>query len=118
MNLGLNLILVPRYGALGAAIGTCTTLLLHNVFKQAGLLLGTGVTLFRRRDLAVYGAIVLAAALLFAVQLAFSPPVYVGFFAAAVASLFVVGFGRGSLRAAETFPELMRFRLARLIIGR
>src|ERR687891_112527 len=111
VNVGLNLVLIPRYGAMGAAIGTCTTLLLHNVFKQAGLLLGTGVTLFRRRDLAVYAAIVLAAGLLFVVQVAFSPPVYVSFVAAAVASLFVVGFGRDSLRAAETFPELMRFRL-------
>jgi O-antigen/teichoic acid export membrane protein len=118
VNVGLNLILIPRYGALGAAIGTCTTLLLHNVFKQAGLLLGTGVTLFRRRDLAVYAAIVLAAGLLFGFQLVFSPPAYVAFAAAAIASLFVVGFGRSSLRAAETFPELMRFRLARLIIGR
>ncbi|MGH3031769.1 MAG: flippase [Gaiellaceae bacterium] len=118
VNVGLNLVLIPRYGALGAAIGTCTTLLLHNVFKQAGLLLGTGVTLFRRRDLAVYAAIVLAAGLLFAVQLIFSPPAYVGFAAAGIASLFVVGFGRRSLRAAETFPELMRFRLARLIVGK
>ena len=117
VNVGLNLVLIPRYGALGAAIGTCTTLLLHNVFKQAGLLLGTGVTLFRRRDLAVYVAIVATAGLLFAVQLAFSPPAIVGFAAAAVASLFVVGFSRQSLRAAQTFPELMRFRIARLIVG-
>lgn len=117
VNLGLNFLLIPRYGALGAAIGTCMALLLHNVLKQAGLLLGTGVTLFRSRDLAVYAAIVLAAGLLFVVQLAFSPPVYVSFVAAAVASLLVVGFGRNSLRAAETFPELMRFRLMRMIVG-
>jgi O-antigen/teichoic acid export membrane protein len=39
VNLGLNLILIPRYGPLGAAIGTCLTLVLHNFLKQAGLLL-------------------------------------------------------------------------------
>ena len=117
VNVGLNLVLIPRYGAMGAAIGTCTTLLLHNVFKQAGLLLGTGVTLFRRRDLAVYGAIVLAAGVLLGVQLLLSPPALVGFAAAAVASLFVVAVGRTSLRAAEMFPELMRFRFMRLIVG-
>jgi O-antigen/teichoic acid export membrane protein len=117
VNVGLNLVLIPRYGALGAALGTCITLLLHNVFKQAGLLLGTGVTLFRRRDLAVYGAIVLAAGLLFAVQLVFSPPAYAGFAAAGIVSLFVVAVGRRSLLAAEMFPELMRFRLLRLIVG-
>jgi hypothetical protein len=114
---GINLLLIPRYGALGAAIGTCGTLILHNILKQAGLLLGTGVRLFQRRDLAVYAAIAVAAAVLLAVQIIFSPPVYVGFAFAALASVAVVAVGRKSLRAAETFPELMRFRVARLIAG-
>jgi O-antigen/teichoic acid export membrane protein len=117
VNVGINLLLIPRYGALGAAIGTCGTLILHNILKQAGLLLGTGVRLFQRRDLAVYAAIALAASVLLAVQIIFSPPVYVGFAFAALASVAVVAVGRKSLRAAETFPELMRFRVARLIAG-
>jgi O-antigen/teichoic acid export membrane protein len=117
VNVGINLLLIPRYGALGAAIGTCGTLILHNILKQAGLLLGTGVRLFQRRDLAVYAAIAVAAAVLLAVQIIFSPPVYVGFAFAGLASVAVVAVGRKSLRAAETFPELMRFRVARLIAG-
>jgi O-antigen/teichoic acid export membrane protein len=118
VNLGLNLILIPRYGPLGAAIGTCSTLVLHNFLKQAGLLLGTGVRLFRGRDLAVYASIALGAGFLLALQVLLSPPALVGFAAAAVVSLGVVAFSRKSLRAGETFPELMRFRVARLIVGK
>jgi O-antigen/teichoic acid export membrane protein len=117
VNLGLNLILIPRYGPLGAAIGTCFTLIVHNFLKQAGLLLGTGVRLFRGRDLAVYASIALGAGSLLALQLLVSPPALVGFAAAAGVSLGVVAFSRKSLRAGETFPELMRFRIARLIAG-
>jgi O-antigen/teichoic acid export membrane protein len=118
VNLGLNIILIPRYGPLGAAIGTGFTLLLHNFLKQAGLLLGTGVRLFRPPDLAVYVSIALGAGFLLALQLLVSPPALVGFAAAALVSLGVIAVSRKSLRAGETFPELMRFRIARLIVGK
>jgi O-antigen/teichoic acid export membrane protein len=117
VNIGINLLLIPRYGPLGAAIGTSATLVLHNILKQTGLLLGTGVRLFQRGDLVVYVAIAVAAGLLLVLQIVVSPPVYVGFAFAALASLLVVALSRRSLRAAETFPELMRFRIARLIAG-
>jgi O-antigen/teichoic acid export membrane protein len=117
VNLGLNFILIPRYGPLGAAIGTCSTLVLHNFLKQGGLLLGTGVRLFRGRDLAVYASIVVAAVFLLALQLVVSPPALVGFAVAALVSLAVIAFSRKSLRAGEMFPELKRFRIARLIAG-
>jgi len=116
-NLGINFLLIPRYGPLGAAIGTTSTLILHNFLKQAGLLLGTGVRLFRRADIAVYVTIAAAAGLILVLQLAISPPAFVGFIVAALASLFVVSYNRSALRAAETFPELRRFRIIRLIVG-
>ncbi|HYY32023.1 MAG TPA: flippase [Gaiellaceae bacterium] len=117
VNVGINLLLIPRYGPLGAAIGTSSTLVVHNLMKQVGLLRGTGVRLFRGSDLTVYATIALGAALLLGLQLLVSPPAYVGFAAAAVVSLVVVGLNRSALRAAETFPELMRFRVVRLIVG-
>lgn len=116
VNIGINLILIPRYGPLGAAIGTCGTLIAHNILKQVGLRF-TGVGLFRRTDLRVYITIVVAAAALLAVQLAASPPAVVSFILAAVVSLVVFALNRSSLRAAQTFPELMRFRIMRLIAG-
>ena len=116
-NLGLNFLLIPRYGPLGAAIGTTSTLVLHNVLKQAGLLLDTGVRLFRRGDFAVYASIGAAAGSVLVLQLLVSPPAAVGFAVAGLASVFVVGYNRSALRAAETFPELRRFRIIRLIVG-
>src|SRR5439155_6073224 len=68
LNLTLNLLLIPRYGALGAAIGTAATLLAHNLFKQIGLWLASGVTPFDRRYTKIYAAIATAAAALFAVE--------------------------------------------------
>jgi len=117
VNLGANFVLIPRYGALGAAIGTSSTLVLHNILKQAGLSLGTGVRLFERSELNVYVTIGCAAGLLLAIQLLLSPPAFVGFALAALASIAVLALSRRSLRAAEMFPELMRFRLVRLIVG-
>lgn len=117
VNVGINILLIPRYGPLGAAIGTAATIVAHNILKQAGLLLGTGVRLFRVRDVGVYASIAVCAGLLLLVQLLLSPPAYVAFALAVLASLAVVAFSRKSLRAAQTFPELMRFRLARVIAG-
>jgi hypothetical protein len=51
------------------------------------------------------------------VQLLLSPPPLVGFALATLASLAVFALGRKSLRAGDTFPELMRFRFARFIAG-
>jgi hypothetical protein len=75
------------------------------------------VRLFQVRDVSVYASIAVCAGLLLLVQLLLSPPAYVAFALAALASLAVVAFSRKSLRAAQTFPELMRFRLARVIAG-
>src|SRR5207237_8119577 len=65
-NLTVNLLLIPRYGALGAAIGTAATLVAYNVFKQIGLWLATGVTPFDRRYTKLYSGIAVVAAALLA----------------------------------------------------
>jgi hypothetical protein len=65
----------------------------------------------------VYASIAIAAGLILAIQLAFSPPGVVSFTIAAAAALAVVTYNRSALRAAETFPELRRFRAIRLIVG-
>jgi O-antigen/teichoic acid export membrane protein len=33
VNIGLNVVLIPAYGTVGAAIGTVPTLVAHNVLK-------------------------------------------------------------------------------------
>ena len=73
-NVAINLVLIPPYGAVGAAVGTCATLVVHNILKQAGLRKGTGIGVFDREHLRVYGAIVVTALLLLAVQVLLGPP--------------------------------------------
>jgi O-antigen/teichoic acid export membrane protein len=117
VNVGVNLLLIPRYGALGAAIGTCSTLVAHNFFKQAGLAFGTGISLFEWRHLKIYAVIVLSALGLLLIQIVFSPPSLVSLALAGLASALVILINRKSLAIAQTFPELLRLPLMRRLFG-
>jgi O-antigen/teichoic acid export membrane protein len=117
VNLALNFALVPVYGALGAAIATASTLVAHNILKQWGLWRGTGIAFFERQDAPVYVTVALAAGVLLALHEVLEPSIWVAVPLAAIASLVVVLMTRNILRAGDTFPELARFRLIRLILG-
>ena len=117
VNLGLNFALVPRYGALGAAIATSSTLIVHNVLKQWGLWKGTGIAFFEREHAPVYVSVALTAGVLFALHESIGSSIWVAVPLAALGSLIVVSTSRRILRAGETFPELARFRVIRLILG-
>jgi O-antigen/teichoic acid export membrane protein len=107
-NVALNLVLIPRYGALGAGIGTCATLVVHNVLKQTGLRRGTGISVFDARHLRVYGVIAATGALLLALQQLAHPHLVVALIAAAAGSAAVLALTRESLRIGDMFPELER----------
>ncbi len=115
MNLAVNLWTIPRYGALGAAVGTTVTLVIFNLLKQVGLMRGTGVRAFDRRYLRAYLVIALAAGGLLVVQSLLAVPIWVGVLLAMVASVLVVRLNRDILDVKETFPELMRIPLVRLL---
>ena len=117
LNLGLNLVLIPRYGALGAAIGTLTTLIIFNILKQGGLRFGTSINLFDRRYLRVYVTIAVAALALLVVQSMTSAPVYVSIVLAVVASLAIFRLNREALNVEQTFPEVLRLPLAPWLFG-
>jgi O-antigen/teichoic acid export membrane protein len=110
-NVGLNVALIPRYGALGAAIGTAATLVLHNVFKQLGLRKGTGVRLLDRASIGVYLTVAIAVCTLWAVQALVAPPLAVGIALAALASLVVLLVARPHLDLGGIAPELRRVPL-------
>jgi O-antigen/teichoic acid export membrane protein len=116
-NVTLNLLLIPTYGALGAAIATMSTLILHNVLKQIGLTKGTGIVLFDRTYLRVYGVIVAAVIVLAVAQLAFDLHVIVSIALAGVASFLVLALNRKLLTVAEIFPEILRLPFARRVLG-
>jgi len=118
LNVVLNLILIPRYGALGAAIGTFTTLIIFNLLKQGGLRFGTGINIFERQHLRVYMIIGLAALGLLLIQLLTSVPVFVGIVLAVFASFLVFRLNRDSLNVDKTFPEVLRYPFVRWLFGK
>lgn len=105
VNLALNLLLIPPLGALGAAIATGVTLVVHNVAKQIGLLV-TGVTIFERRLLFAYLSIAVAAVGVLLTQALLTPPLLVVLAMAAAAFAAVLGVNRDVLDITDAFPEL------------
>ena len=112
LNLILILILIPRYGALGAAVGTSITIIVQTLLKQYGLR-RTGVKPFDRLHAPVYGLIAVSAVGLFLAQhwLGFPAPLSLGL--AAMACIAVLAISWRSLEASEMFPELRRLKLLR-----
>ncbi len=117
VNLAINLLLIPRYGALGAAIGTCGTMIVHNILKQLGLRSCEGMKVFEWRYLKLYTVVAVSAIGLLFIQSITSAHYYVGFVLVALVSLFVMVINRKSLNVQEMFPELLRFPLVRKIFG-
>jgi O-antigen/teichoic acid export membrane protein len=108
INLLLNLFLIPRWGAVGAATGTLCALVIHNILKQTGLLLGTGISIFDWRYARTYVVIVAASASLLAFALLTSLPPWTSVVLAAVASVLVIRLNRSMLTLIHTFPEIMK----------
>ncbi len=117
ISLILSLILIPRYGAMGAAIGTCGTLVLYNILNHVGLKFATKINLFQWRYLRVYASIVLATLGLAALQRWLVLPIYVGVILAGLISLGVLLMNRAVLNLEHTFPELLRFRLIQFLFA-
>jgi O-antigen/teichoic acid export membrane protein len=116
INLVLLLVLIPPFGALGAAIATGSTLVVFNSLKQYALHRVVGVRLFEPEYLRVYLAIIGATVGLLAVEYFLDPPLIVGLVLVGIASLVVLSAGRHHLQLADTFPELDRLPLIRRII--
>lgn len=114
MSVVFNLLLIPKYGALGAAIGMSAAMLIHNILKQAGLRLVSGISLFDKKYLPFYMLIAVGAFGLFAVQFFIEESFWLAGTLAALISLIVFAISKNRLRIAETFPELKKLP----IIGR
>jgi O-antigen/teichoic acid export membrane protein len=115
INVAINLLLIPRYGALGAACGTCGTMIVHNILKQTGLRFGTSINLFDWKYFKVYASIVIAAVGLLVVQWVVpqnyswtQPYLYINLAITGAVSLLVIALNRRSLNLEQTFPELLR----------
>ncbi|CAN5431477.1 flippase [soil metagenome] len=109
-NLVVNLALIPRYGALGAAWGTAASVCFYNVAKQWALHRGSGVTGFDRRYLSLYVTISVATIVLLGVDVA-DLNLVLRVVAVGAASAAVLFIGRRLLLVGDLFPEVNRIPL-------
>jgi O-antigen/teichoic acid export membrane protein len=115
-NIVASLILIGRFGALGAAIATSGTLVLQNVLYQAGLVSGP-IGWPERRALGVYVQLAIVALALLVIQSLLQLPFHVGALVAGAASLLVVGLNRATLQLDVYFPELRRIPVLSRLLG-
>jgi len=115
LNVALAFALVPRYGALGAAIAIGVTLVVTNVIRQVGLSRCRGMQFFSRKYTNVYVSIAFFAEILY-IESVLSHNVAIGIVVSVVASIFVLMLNRHSLNVGHTFPELMRFAIVRRLV--
>jgi O-antigen/teichoic acid export membrane protein len=117
VNVALNFILIPAYGALGAAIGTTTTLIAYNAFKQVGLRARTGVRLLVGEAVRPFVGVGLAAAGLLALHPVAKHHAGASVAIAALASVAVIAVTYRSLDLARTFPEVARLPWIRRLVA-
>jgi O-antigen/teichoic acid export membrane protein len=110
-NVAVNLMLIPRYGALGAAIGTSATLVVHNLLKQEGLRRYAGMRFLEPAYIPTYVAILVTAVGLFALEQVHPQSIWVVLPLSAAAGVVVAWMSRHLLELQHVFPEMRRLRL-------
>jgi O-antigen/teichoic acid export membrane protein len=108
LNIGINLLLIPRWGAWGAAAGTAGTMIVHNLLKQFGLWKYAGINPFRARYARVYLAVGGLAGGLLGLQAVLPPTLWIALPLGAAAGLLLVWISRRGLQVSAMFPELAR----------
>ncbi|MFQ5737387.1 MAG: flippase [Acidobacteriota bacterium] len=116
-NAAANMILIYRYGALGAALGTAGTMVFHNILKQAGLGLVSGLHVLDWKYVSFYLTIGGGVLALVAVQFFAPRNVYLGATFVLLTALFVLAAGRKKLDIGQTFPALLRIPVLRFFLA-
>ncbi len=114
---GLSLLLIPRYGVIGAAIGTTSGLVCQNLLSHVGLAFGTGVRLFEWLYIRLYLLIIGSLVALWAIQRFAALPLGVTLALVGLASLVVLRASRHVIDPLTFFPELRRVPLARQLLS-
>ncbi|TQN37892.1 O-antigen/teichoic acid export membrane protein [Blastococcus colisei] len=115
-NVALSLLLVQRYAAVGIAIANLSALVLQNVVNQWALRRALGTSFIDRRCALCYLVILCSAAALWAFQVLVDPGLVLGLASVAVASVVVLVVSRRAIELGDTFPELRRVPVLRLLV--
>lgn len=113
----LNFALVPRFGAMGAAVATTVSMLLLNLMTQFALRSAPGFKVLDPRYASVYVFVIVASGGLFLVESLTSPNIYVAGIMGAVTCVAVLVLCKKNLAMAESFPEVTRIPLLRAIFS-
>ncbi len=116
LSVAFSLLLIPRYGAIGAAIAVSATLIIYNLLNHAGLSLGTEIDLFQWRYLRVYASIIASAALLWLFDALLEPHFGISFALTALVSIVLLRINREVMDVEVMFPELKRLPLLRTLM--
>lgn len=111
LNVFVNLLLIPTWGALGAAIGTSITLVLHNILKQTGLRRYTSIPAFPKENARLYVGIAGFALASVVVAAILPSSLIVALVISAAGGIFGLVLGWPSLQIATLFPEIHRIPL-------
>jgi O-antigen/teichoic acid export membrane protein len=110
-----NLLLIPHYGAIGAAVATTTGLIMQALLRQLALWRGgCGVSFFEKRYASFFVVLGSSAFGLYLIQLFMPNNIYIAFTLAFAVSAFVLWLVKKHLKIADTFPEILRIP----IVGR
>jgi O-antigen/teichoic acid export membrane protein len=115
-NIGVYILLAPRFAAVGIAIGNCSALLVQNLLNQWALRMAIGTSFIDRGYRACYLSIVGGAVALWGFEALVSPGLLVSLAAGAATSLLVLLGSRRALHLGSTFPELLRVPLLGRIV--
>ncbi|MCA1481784.1 polysaccharide biosynthesis C-terminal domain-containing protein, partial [Bradyrhizobium sp. NBAIM08] len=111
LNIGLCLLLAPRFAAVGVAVANCSALVVQNLLNQWRLRASIQTRLIDPNCYSAYAAIVVCALVLWGFQALVHPGVVLGVVAAGAASILVLVASRDAMQLAATFPELRRIPL-------
>jgi O-antigen/teichoic acid export membrane protein len=110
-----NLLLIPRYGAIGAAVATTAGLIMQNLLRQLSLWLGGGgISFFEKRYASFFLMLGSSAVGLYLIQLVTPNNIYVALTLALAVSTFVLWLVKKHIKIAKIFPEILRLP----VIGR
>lgn len=106
--LATNIILIPRYGAMGGAVATCGTLMLQNAMHQAMLIRSGHMAGIDARFAQAAATMASGALLLLTVQILLQPPIPVALASGATMVAIVTWLNLRHVDVESTFPELQR----------
>jgi O-antigen/teichoic acid export membrane protein len=108
-----NLLLIPRYGAVGAAVATSAGLIVQILLRQFSLWLASGgISLFEKRFASFFLVLGSSAMGLYLIQPFIPNNVFVALALAFIVSAFVLWLVKKHLKIADIFPEILRLPIA------